>query len=366
MSSTRSIHLAAGVFPEQARNEGTVVGVRLSDLRLLDAEAKAFDVEPEAPAGFEELFRANVDAIATAHARHVATPGVLVAAVVPGAGVRGTCWLEAGKTMRSAIIGRHEHADLHLTGDPSLSLRHLAVLVRRDEESASGVRVRAIDLRSGLRFRDEAGRALSSVSANGPLFLRASAFRLFLLPTGNGHVIPSDPDQAWELLAPRVFADARADEAEPTDAARPDRREGGAGLRREVPEVTVVTAEPAPVAEFVSLLGDGEAPIGHLHVRTAGAWGRDAVVSLGAGAARRGVLLGRYDRCDGVFPAGALSDAVSRVHALFLLEAGRLHVVDAGSTNGTEHRGKRVRCHPLAPGDRIDLPAAALWWHPAE
>jgi hypothetical protein len=122
-------------------------------------------------------------------------------------------WLAADGALRAGIAGRHERADLHLPDDPALSLRHLAILARAD---AGGVRVRVFDLRTGTLFRDEADRALASVIANGPLFLRASLHRFFLIPTGAFASLPE-----WDALPPRGFADAREDAPLPAERPMP-------------------------------------------------------------------------------------------------------------------------------------------------
>lgn len=44
---------------------------------------------------------------------------------------------------------------------------------------------------------------------------------------------------------------------------------------------------------------------------------------------------------------------VSRHHASFLVEAGRLWVEDLGSTNGTYVNGKRAERTELSPGDEV-------------
>jgi len=354
--ATRSVHLGEGVLREHAENEGTVV-VDLAGLRMRSRETGQFFVADVPEMSFEALFESHVRELAAAHAPHAKEPGVLVAAVVPGFGLRGHLWLSAGATLRAAIVGRHEHAELHLPDDAALSLRHLAVLVRAGAGGA-GVRVRVLDLRTGAGFVDEAGRRLAAVAANGPLFLRASAHRFFLLPTGPGHQLSSDPGVAWSALAPRVFEDDRPGAPVPARAAAAAPRP-----LADFREVTVVTAS-APLAppEFLELLEPGESPLGHLRVQSRE---RTTIVSLGASRAARGVLIGRYDRCDGVVPAAWFENEVSRVHAFLLLEGGVLHVIDAGSTNGTSLRGRSIRCEPMPAGERVDLATASLVWDPA-
>lgn len=350
---TRSIHLlGSDLDRESALNEGTVVA-SIAGLRMRSGATGSYFLADVPEASFEELYRNHHSDIAAAYLRHAHEPGVLVAAVVPGHGLRGHLWLAADATLRAGIAGRHERTELFLGDDPALSLRHLAILVRREE--GAGVRIRVFDLRTGMHIRDEADRRLATVAADGPLFLRASVHRFFLLPTGTTAALPS-----WDALPPRVFADARDDA--PLPAVRP------VGPRpppvvHAFDAATVVTANPPLEApEWMELVEPGEAPFGHLRVS---ARGRTTVLTIGAARASRGILIGRYDRCDGVLPAGWMPEDVSRVHAMLLCDGGSLHVIDAGSTNGTSLRGLPVRCEPMPAGERVWIGSASMVWDPA-
>ncbi|MBI4703551.1 MAG: FHA domain-containing protein [Deltaproteobacteria bacterium] len=61
------------------------------------------------------------------------------------------------------------------------------------------------------------------------------------------------------------------------------------------------------------------------------------------------LVIGRAAEADLVLTAGM----VSRRHALLVLEGGRLHLEDLGSTNGTYVNGRRVRTQQLLVGDRV-------------
>jgi pSer/pThr/pTyr-binding forkhead associated (FHA) protein len=60
------------------------------------------------------------------------------------------------------------------------------------------------------------------------------------------------------------------------------------------------------------------------------------VLRVGHAALRDGILLGRYDRCDG---AAHADSGVSRVHALLIQLGEQLVAVDLASTNGTAEVG---------------------------
>jgi pSer/pThr/pTyr-binding forkhead associated (FHA) protein len=85
---------------------------------------------------------------------------------------------------------------------------------------------------------------------------------------------------------------------------------------------------------------------------------------LGAAAVARGVLLGRDHRCDGSERAVLATPSISRVHALVIELAGKLYVVDAGSTNGVWQGHHRVPFARLVTGEPVALSGtvATLVW----
>jgi hypothetical protein len=113
--------------------------------------------------------------------------------------------------------------------------------------------------------------------------------------------------------------------------------------------------------EHEKLLAEGEPARGRLVVRSAEG---EMTLELGRAAATRGVLLGRYVRCDGSRFAVLSGSAISRVHALVIEIAGNLYAVDAGSKNGLWLRGTRVPLAGLRPGMPVTLAGtvATLEW----
>ena len=345
---TRSIWLPPDASRSAARDEVTKIGLPLPELSA-----------PEVEFSFAELFAQHYDRIRTTVLKHL-QPGVQVFAI-DARGVRGELWLKTDGTLRSASIGRHSHADLHLDGDEALSLRHMALLARRVDEALT---IRIVDLRTTSGLVDESGRRLAALTTNGPAFVAAGRHRIFLFPTGPGMRWPSSPSDAWLALPPRTFLDAAPAGENPPDFSaatdpklrNPDFRPSD---RVRSPEVTIVPHAAPLECDFRSWLIEGESALGHLVLTHRLGVTRAAV---GATAAARGLLLGRYERCE----LPGLDSTVSRVHALVIRETGALHVVDVGSTNGTLLDGKRISCEPLTP-DSVFRLGYDLWlrWEPA-
>ena len=188
-------------------------------------------------------------------------------------------------------------------------------VVRRQ---AAGVRFVVIDLEShnGLRLETEESARL--VEAEGPLIVTASDFIFFCIPTGQP--LPWDRDHAdpWASLAPR-----RLCRIEP----------------RQLPP----TAAIAGRAEVSTGLG--------AHC-----------VAISSAALRRGVLVGRAERCEVPVPA----QSASRVHAVLLRLDDELLVIDAGSTNGLWSGDDEIRIAGLQEGEVLGLGAeATLCWRGA-
>jgi hypothetical protein len=239
-------------------------------------------------------------------------------------------------------------------------LRHLAVILKRSE---GAVRYRVLDLRTATAFEDEQGRRLEALESDGPTLLRCAAFALLLLPTGAGQLWPDDAAEALTCLPGRVHIDcASADPDRWAEAARASRYE----LRR--PEhlgsaslTTTSVSFPGPV--FLSpLLAEGGPARGELLLASGS--GR-ASLRLGKEAARQGVLLGRYDRCDGGGLPLLSSPSLSRVHLLIVEVGATLCAIDTASHNGTRLGERRVHHARLEPGRPLILAEdVSVEWRP--
>jgi hypothetical protein len=316
-------------------------------------------------------------------------PGVAVVAVdcVRQRVAGSMCIAAKLGAINAGVIGRHGQCDLFLDGDPNLSLRHMVMVVEPMREwggpAPIDLRYRLIDLRTAWAFRDEAGRRLESVTVEGPAFVFVGRYALFCFPTGGEGEWPEQADDAMSALPERVYFDER--DAEP-DRWRRDRRAGGglppraglAGYARSEPwaEGSGVHGEPRSqsVSRITSTQGVARAHVGQVSdddvllgtIEISSQLGADRV-RIGAQAAARGLLLGRYSRCDTAGAASLALEKISRVHVLLVRVSDDLWAIDTASTNGVAVGGDDVRVHRMRSGQGLSLAdgASAIRWQPA-
>ncbi|MCK9459822.1 MAG: FHA domain-containing protein [Proteobacteria bacterium] len=279
--------------------------------------------------------------------------GIVVAAASPSSGERaGGLYArrEAGR-LWSGLLGRHDATSLSLPSDSALSLRH-AILIARVTDDGCPI-FRALDLRSGTGMFDASGAPHRSVIANGPLRLRVGNSALFAIPTGDlfrdGRVVPYD-DLAWP---------------------EPERWLPDAPPERRLGEISGVTTRSAMMSLEGGrarrlLRGGADHPqVGRFVVDIGGLCSEIAVDDV---ALRKGILFGRYSRCDINCENAPMSELISRVHALFLMVDESLRVFDTGSTNGIGHGdGSASGLELVRVRDtRLSLGAdASITWCPA-
>jgi hypothetical protein len=374
LDRTRIVRLDAGQQREDAEN--TKTGVLLID-------------RPRIGRSFELLFKENYD-----HVRKVVTafrqPGVAVVAFdfERGRPSGSLCVAAYPTRANSAIVGRHSIADLYLDADPTLSLRHMVLVVDPLSRMVSGsgdLRFRLIDLRTRAAFEDERGRRMEALAAEGPIFVRCGNYALFCLPTGDGQEWPASAEEGWQCIPERVYLEESS--AEPDRWLRQKRPREAPAEDARLQKITHVQRGRGPARARRNLLAEGEQPLGTLDIYTENATQK---LVIGATAARRGVLLGRYDRCDSNEETLLSDPNISRVHLLLLGIGGDIYAIDTASTNGTYvFRGserpwaegsalepgaaesadwEEVRILPLAAGTELCLgeELARLAWRPAE
>jgi hypothetical protein len=307
---------------------------------------------------FEDLFLAHYSSLRV-HLEGRREPG-LALLVASRRRVEASGWFAAKEdVVDTLIVGRHACADVFLPSDPRFSLRHLALVLHRTGD-AGGAAFRALSLRTPVPMSDEGGVPLEALEARGPVLFRCASFAFLLFPTGGATPHwPEDPEAAWSRVPPRVYVERVLARSRPDPA--PFIVRGVAPGGADSGAITLATTLPGPVFPSLSFEGPGPAR-GELRVSSAA--GRVAV-RLGASAASRGVLLGRYDRCD---TAGLpiLSDpALSRVHLLVLELGGALYGIDTSSLNGVWCGPERVRAVRIQPGLRLSLAGRAeVEWRP--
>jgi hypothetical protein len=298
----------------QARRVGTVVALDLV----------------RAPAPFPAVFDRVFAELSALHASF-RNDGVLMAAAWSGAALTEYLHLPLGSEPEFAVIGRHDRCDFSLGRDPALSLRHLLLAARA---SGGEVRLRLLDLQSGGGFFTEDGRRCEALSADGPMFVRAGGYHLFLLPTGSLCPLAwaSKSQDAWAMIPERIYRDARVPPRGPAHAL---------ALVPETPRprrtvITQIVHPPGLLRRFSPAAGARGAPVADVELVGAGASERFTVHEA---EVERGLLIGRYERCQ----VETQDDKISRVHLLVIRDGTDVWAVDTASSNGTTCAGQRVR-----------------------
>jgi hypothetical protein len=285
------------------------------------------------------------------------SPGL--ALLVEGAdGLEATAWIPAEEDgINPVIVGRHSTAELFLPSDPALSLRHLAVIARRAADGGACFRV--LDLRTPTAFEDEQGQSLRALESAGPTMVRCASYALLLFPTADtAEPWPEDADAGWALVPERIYLESES--ADPGSWSRP----GGVVVRpsprraERGAQTTSIVSFPGPeflspsLAEAVLGASDVGSARGEIRIRAASGGGS---LLLDAEAARRGALIGRYDRCDGFGLPCLGAHFLSRVHLLVVESQSGLWAIDTASKNGTWHGHEPIRRMRLEPGRRLAL-----------
>jgi hypothetical protein len=258
--------------------------------------------------------------------------GLLAVAVWNGSVVAEYLHIPLGDEPEFAVIGRHDRCDLSLGQDPGLSLRHSLVGVRA---SGGEMRVRVLDLQSGTGFHTEDGRRCEALTADGPMFVRAGGYHLFLLPTGGlwPFVWAASAEDTWKTIPERIYRDCRVPARAP-GALPAEKIERPAGGRRTV--ITQIVHPPGMLRPFRPPVGARGPRAAELELSSPTGSER---FSVHEAELERGLLVGRYDRCQ----VGSRDDKMSRVHLLVIRDGEEVWAVDTGSTNGTTAQGEPIR-----------------------
>jgi hypothetical protein len=292
----------------------------------------ANETEPPSDAFFRLSFGMAAREIASASAE--APDGSIVAVVTPRTGETTVHAVRTDDTtIETLVVGRHDCADLVVSSDASLSLRHALVLLKSMRDHKPLIRI--LDLRSCTGLKDMRGLEHDSIVANGPAALRAAESALFVIPSDvfRPHDLLSNPYETFQHIywmdpVPWV----------PTmDPEKHVGRLSDAG--KDISVVSVVTPNgkvhkkggavaPAPeIVGIIQLLAHGQT----------------YDLKVDDMSLRAGVLFGRYDRCDFNEAKVEMPEVISRVHALFLSMDERIHIFDIGSTHGLTYEGFPIR-----------------------
>lgn len=229
-----------------------------------------------------------------------------------------------------ATLGRHDRCSLVLR-DESISLRH--AMIRATRLRRNELRVRLIDLGSGTAFRTEDDLPCKSVSAEGPLFIRLAGYQVFLLPTGSLSPVEwsQDAKATWQSFPERIYLDRRV----PERMAQPPRAAAVTDEMALLPSRATITTLLPAAQQLRARPGVGGICVGTIRLAAAGA---QLAHRVSADDLDRGVLIGRYERCQ----LAGDDRSLSRVHLIVVRDEDGLWAVDTASRNGTHVGGRQV------------------------
>ena len=253
---------------------------------------------------------------------------------------------------KHVVVGRHDHCDLVLDDELSVSLRHVLLRVTALDDGFPVLNVLDLQTASGFELSD--GSRQRCVVATGPLVFRVGVHALVALPNG----VKIDPELPPPIVD-RADADPYLVRAERVELAAPP------GGRRRT-RITLIphsvrmgeTSTPHPVAVAGDVAGEPQASNADCYevlLEVADTRAR-AAVRLSARDVEHGVLVGRNEKCIDAGLRAILTTYTSRVHALVIRESDGVFLYDTASTVGTWCGGARVRCVALSDeGTQVEL-----------
>jgi hypothetical protein len=294
----------------------------------------------QAPLEFGEVFQRVFPELTRLHTGF-ARDGLLAVAVWEGQVVADYVHVALGREPEFVVVGRHDRCDLSLHRDPTLSLRHAVIGACT---AGSELRLRFLDLQSGLGFHTEDGQRCEALTADGAMFVRMGGYHLFLLPTGALAPLPwgSTAEETWKMIPDRVYRDFRVAPRHPEVAAlRPE-------PTRPQTIITKIIDPPGMLRPLRPAPGDRGVRVARIELSSQSGQER---FSIHEADLARGLLVGRYERCQ----LGASDDKMSRVHLLIIRDGAETWAIDTASTNGTKVSGEPVRRVPLRVGTTVEL-----------
>lgn len=254
---------------------------------------------------------------------------------------------EGRRAPTALAFGAHPYCDVGRLR--SASLRHALVLLWPIADDQHGA-IEVLDLRSASGLLTGPQASGERVVADDVARFAVGANEVTILHASPGGMFAADFPDDLDGFSDLARTDPRGAPRRPLDAEPTGK----------MPKASVCP----PVADEVTRVGSVVYREGGLLRRRFAAEpvpNDQVIVPCTEDELERGLLLGRYTRCDGANCLGA-SDRVSRVHALLITRRGRTWLIDVGSTNGTEvlalDRGDviatlddQMRLWPLGPGE---------------
>jgi hypothetical protein len=311
---------------------------------------------PTEPVDFHDVFTLHFDALRSLVAAHP-RDGCLIVAASPSA-IEGAAWIETKPgSINSAILGRHTYADIVLAGGADTTLRQIAAILVQDDAHRKAT-VRLMDLRTSSGMVDERNRRLDSLEVDGPVALGCASHRVLVFPTSRASTQwPIDPESAWKTIPERAY---RGIEADP-DALPWPAVDFESDVEQRASTTTLLTSIPGALRFRARMVDPNEEPRGELVVSSDEGYAR---VIAGRRALQRGILIGRYERCDIGGAPFLKNKCLSRVHVIIIEIRSRLYAIDAASKNGLWIDAHRVRHCSLDEGRELSLArgSAFLRW----
>jgi hypothetical protein len=348
------------------------VQVRAGDRQVSPDAATQMSVpSASAPSARAAWLRAYDTVRATCSAPNA--PGVGVFAV-DARGVAAAVVMAARRDgIQTAIVGRHPETHIPLTGDDTLSGRHLAVILHPIGDERLSFRL--IDLRTTGGMRDERCRRVEHLVSDGPAFVQVGRYCVLVVPLCDPRLgWPDDPLEGWRQLPDRVFQTVeggkRRSERVTSAFEQPvdDRERVDDGPAD--PNATLV--QTIPGLRFAGAIhrvrpvegaGSTEPLVGELVIASRS--GATASVPVDAATARSGLILGRDERCDNA--GWSLDDPrISRVHLVVIEIGGVMYAVDTASTNGVWRDGADAGGVAIPYDERLTIARGLAWlkWMP--
>ena len=301
-AQTRFVRLDMGQVRDHGRDVRTVIST-------LD------ELASRGPVPFEALFMAHYRSIRALARLDVAGAGV-IAVHAPTGLLAGRLWVARHEDRANAgIVGRHSVCDLVLD-DPRISLRHLAFVLPAGDRHRD--RFSLHELRTSRGLVGELGQPMGGAHVEGAGLFRIGPFALFAFNTGTPERWPELASDAWRDLSGRTqgLRVVRPDPERQRPIARPARTPSVTAIRGPM-RTNEILLSPGGVRACTLSLASGP---------------RRQRLALGEAALERGVLLGRYSRCDS---GDVLSSKnISRIHLLVLRVDDDLLAIDTASSHG--------------------------------